>query len=433
MSFRLITYWLNVYILFLLLGGCSQKEHLQGKREGVLSSEEVGERNGNKDAAPVKVDKEVANREFSQPYMNAAHCYAPLKFSFPTTKAWSKKLDFEATKSAKITAGPVVANGRAFCADAGGIVYAFDAKSGRELWRRSVTIAGKDGQTGMAIACDDSDHLIVASCFSECFSLDCKNGKINWRIKLPAPAKGDAITIRDGQIFLMCSNSSLQVVNIESGKLLWSHSGITANSIFLGGAGAAVVDGVVYLAYPSGEIYALLMETGAVVWESVFPKFSIGDAIQAFTHPKASPVIKDGIAYFVAANEQTAAFDARTGQRLWIKDYGSIQTPIVSGNSIFVLNPRSELVCLNRLTGCLRWKTVLDNRNKHDWYGMVLLKDQILCISPEGVFTLISVKDGTVKQINASVNNVSVNPVIADSMLYILSDNGELSAYRTDK
>lgn len=422
-------YLLRVCIVSLLLGGCSEKEPLRGTRENILLSEAVGEQENAIDKSQVIVDEEIANATFPQPYMNAAHCYNPLKLSTSATKLWSAKLDFEATKSIKMVAAPVIADGKVFCIDAGGIVYAFNSKTGDEIWRKSVTIAGKDGQTGAAIAYDNG-CLIVSSCFSECFSLNAKTGDINWRIKLPASCKGDSITISDGRVFLMCSNSTLQVIDIENGKLLWTHSGITSDSVFLGGAGVAVSDGVAYFAYPSGEIFALLVETGTPIWESAFPKFSISNAAQAFTHPKASPVVKDGVVYFVAANEQTAAYNAKTGERLWIKDYGGVQTPIVSGNSIFVFNSRSELVCLNRLTGNLRWKSVLDIKNKHDWYGMVLLKNHILTISPEGNLAFVSVKSGKIEKLEVTGEGVTVNPIIADSALYILSSDGEISAYK---
>lgn len=425
---------LKVCLVPLVLIGCSEKESLKGVRESVLSSDVVGEHIENIDKSPVLVDAEVYNRVYMQPFMNSAHCYAPLKFAIITDpqEIWTAGLDFEATKSIKITASPIVADGKVFCIDAGGVVYAFDAETGEQLWRKSSTIAGKDGQTGTAIAYDKG-HLIVATCFSEAMSLNPKTGALQWRIKLPASSKGDAITISEGRVFFMCANSSLQVVDIDNGKLLWSHSGIASESAYLGSSAVAVDGGMVYVAYPSGEIFALLVETGATIWESAFPKFSVSNAASAFTHPKASPVVKDGIVYFVAANEQTAAFDAKTGTRLWIKDYGGLQTPIVSGNSIFVINARSEMVCLNRFTGDLRWRSVLDDQHKNDWYGTVLLKDRILALSPAGEMLFISLKDGKITRtgINVGSRGISVNPIIADTTLYILSNDGDLSAYKS--
>lgn len=430
---------LPVLSALLLLGGCGDdKKPLKGARESILSSDDLDE-SGKVlvDKTPVVLDAEVANANFPQPFQNSAHYYAPLKFSLRSLKTgaglhqlWSTRLDYEGTQAFKMIAAPVVADGKVFCIDAGGIVYAFNAKTGAEIWRRSITIIGKEGQIGAALAYD-SGRLVVSSSFSECFCLNAKNGRINWRIRLPANCKGDAITISEGRVFLVCSNSTLQVVDIDDGRTLWTHSGMTSDSLFLGSSAAAVSDGIVYVTYPSGEIFALMVELGAPVWEASFPKFSLSNAAQAFTHPKASPVVKNGVVYFMAANEQTAAFDAKSGKRLWIKDYGGVQTPVVSGNSIFVFNSQSELVCLNRFTGALRWRTVLDKNDRLDWYGMTLVKDHLLCVSPKGRVSFVSAKTGkVVKALEGVGSDVGVNPVIAEGILYMLSGNGELAAYK---
>ncbi|MDR2646236.1 MAG: PQQ-binding-like beta-propeller repeat protein [Holosporaceae bacterium] len=423
-------------ILGLLLAGCSSKEVLKGTREELIVSEASREIKMGNDFSPVVAESLMEiNSQFTQAHFNSSHCYAPLHF--PTTLAtefWKSSLDFESTPALKMTASPVVAEGKVFCIDAAGIVYAFDQNTGKRLWRRSVTLAGKDGQIGGAIAYDDS-RLIVTSSFAEGFSLDARDGPILWRIKLPAPCKGDGLTIHNGKAFIMCSNSSVHCVDISGGKILWSHSGMIADTTFLGSSGIAVEDGVVCFAYPSGEVYALLEETGSVIWDAMLSKFSLTNASNAFSHPRASPVVKDGVAYFVSANEQTTAFDIKSGKQLWRNDYGGIQTPIVSGNSIFVFNSKSEVVCLNKNTGKKRWLAKLTTEEKElaDWYGMILIKDHLLMISPSGRVIFLSVYDGKIKKtvnIGDEEDVVSVNPVIADGIMYVLLNCGKIVAYK---
>ncbi|MDR0968809.1 MAG: PQQ-binding-like beta-propeller repeat protein, partial [Holosporaceae bacterium] len=233
----------------------------------------------------------------------------------------------------------------------------------------------------------------------------------------------------------MCSNSSLHKIDIASGKILWSHSGMIADSTFIGSASPAVEDGVVYFAYPSGEVFALFEETGAVVWDAMLSKFSLTNASRAFTHPRACPVVKDGVVYFVSANEQTTAFNAKDGKLLWRNDFGGVQTPIVSGNSVFVFNSRSELVCLNKDTGKKRWLTTLtkDEKALANWYGMILAKDRIIMISPSGSMLFVSPIDGKIKKVvdlNAGSEGISVNPTIADGAMFIPLNCGKIAAYK---
>jgi hypothetical protein len=52
-------------------------------------------------------------------------------------------------------------------------------------------------------------------------------------------------------------------------------------------------------------------------------------------------------------------------------------------------------------------------------------------LSPRGELYFVSAYDGKVKKVTKiNEEGVSVNPVIANSTMYILGDGGELSAYR---
>ncbi|MDR1551254.1 MAG: PQQ-binding-like beta-propeller repeat protein [Holosporaceae bacterium] len=419
----------------LLLVGCSSKVSLKGKREELIVAEVDSDRIHDKDSTPVEIDSgEERNNEYVQPYFSPSHCYLPLVFSPTPTEQWRSKLDFEATNEIRMTAGPVVAEEKVFCMDAAGIIYALDQKTGKRLWRMSTTLVGKNGQIGGALAYSNG-ILIVTSSFAEGFGLDATNGKIRWRIKLPAACKGDGLTISNGKAFALCGNSSLHCLDINSGKILWSHVGMIPEASFIGSASVAIDNNIVYCIYPSGEIFSLLEETGSVIWEAMLSKFSLTNAACSFLHPRACPVVKNGVLYTVSANAQTSAFDIRSGKRLWKNDFGGVQTPIVSGNSIFVFNSNSEVVCLNKDTGKKRWgkRFIKNSKDIFDWCSMVLLKDHLLIVSPSGDLIYLSVYDGSIKgtqKIDGSGSGISVNPAIANSVLYLLLNNGSVVAYK---
>ncbi len=422
---------LSLLAIGLVLSGCSSDEKLEGKREALIVSEVS---DIEKDFSPVVTEGEYANTEFTQAFQNATHGYAPLRLSPDIQEVWNVRLDFEASNEIKMTATPIVANGKVFCADAAGIIYAFNKNTGERLWRISSTVAGKDGQIGTALAYDNG-CLFVTSSFSECLALNADDGKILWRVKLPAPCKGDGITIADGKAFVMCDNSSLYVLSTANGKILWSHSGMKADSKFLGSSGVAVENGVVYLAYPSGEIFALSSDTGTQLWDATLSKYSLTNSAHTLLHPRACPVVKGNLVYFVAANSQTVALNKKTGQTVWKSDFGGVQTPSVSGNSIFIFNPMSELVCLDNQTGKMRWATRLQKAEEkvHNWFGQIMIKDYIVMVSPEGYMHFVSMKDGKVHrvlEIADEDDGVAVSPAVADGMMFIPLNCGRIAAYK---
>ncbi|MBO4405234.1 MAG: PQQ-binding-like beta-propeller repeat protein [Alphaproteobacteria bacterium] len=406
----------------LVLAGCSSKEPLEGVRKDMILSEVQQDEI---DDTPVVLDQTSVNLNKNLKLL------------------WSSDLEYGCSKSLRMASSVAVGNGKVFCIDAGGLVYAFDAKSGEKIWKKTTTIKGKDGQVGGALSYSDG-KLVVTSSFAEAFAFDESNGEILWRIKLPACCKGDGITIADGKVYMLCDNSSLQVVDIQDGKLLWSHSGMIMDTTYLGSAGVVVRDDVVYLSYPSGEVFALL-GNGSVLWSSMLSKFSFVNAGESFSHPRACPIMKDNLIYFTSANRQITAFDAGSGNVVWKKDFGGLETPLVSGNSLFVLDSSADLVCLNKDNGKVRWTCRLKVRGGDNsgwfgrsevpsaWFGPIQTSDGVAVLSSNGTLVMVSAEDGSIKssrQVGDFDQGITARPIISENMLYLTANDGTVLAYK---
>ncbi len=57
------------------------------------------------------------------------------------------------------------------------------------------------------------------------------------------------------------------------------------------------------------------------------------------------PVIDRGVVYAISQSGLMAAFSVNTGERLWSRDIGGIQTPWAAGDYVYVLdnNNRADL------------------------------------------------------------------------------------------
>lgn len=401
-------------VLGFVLIGCSGKEPLTGIRKDIILSEVQKDE---MDDTPVVMDQSSSVLGKNLQLL------------------WQSSMDYESSESLRMIAPVVFANGKIFSFDAGGLVYAFDAETGKQIWRKTTTLKGKDGQVGGAISYGDG-KVIVTSSFSEAFAFDENNGEMLWRIKLPACCKGDGITIADGKVYMLCDNSSLQVVDIRDGKFLWSHSGMTMDTTYIGSAGVIVQDEIVYLAYPSGEVFALL-GNGSVLWSAMLSKFSFVNAGESFSHPRACPVIKGSLIYFTSANQQLTAFDTSSGTVVWRKDLGGLESPLVSGNSLFVQSSPSELVCVNKDNGKVKWTRKLKSGSNTvaEWLGPLQSGEDLLMLSSDGVLIRVSALNGSIKSfqhLNDFAQKVTARPIISGNTLYFVSDDGSVLAYRAE-
>ena len=422
----------SLSVIALLLVGCSSKKTLPGDRVDILFHEDSDQREILRDGSNVEISAAIKNNDCVQSGYNASHVYAPVVISSALKKLWSANFDFESTKDLKVLSSPIVANEKVCCLDAGGILYAFDKSSGKLLWRKSTTIRGKDGQVGGSLAYVDG-KIITSSSFAEAMAFDADSGEMLWRIKLSSPCKGDGITVSNGKAYVLCDNSTLHVIDVKNGKICWSHSGMNVNTTFVGSAAVAVKDGVAYVAYPSGEIFALL-ENGGELWSATMSKFSFVDAMQSFSHPRANVVACDNLVYVTNVNKQLIAYDSRSGTMKWKKNFGGFASPVVSGNSLFVLNEDSEIICYNKDSGARRWISSLSVMGDNiTWNGLILTSEGLAAVSDSGKLVFVSFDDGQIKKtirLDGAKSGVSVSPVVADEILYVPTDSGKLVAYK---
>ena len=70
--------------------------------------------------------------------------------------------------------------------------------------------------------------------------------------------------------------------------------------------------------------------------------------------------------------------------KLWTRDISSTQTPLVNGNSIFIVNRNEEIICLNILDGGTRWALPIDDElseyKKYIWLPPILINSKLLLV-----------------------------------------------------
>ena len=70
-------------------------------------------------------------------------------------------------------------------------------------------------------------------------------------------------------------------------------------------------------------------------------------------------MIDEGRVYAISAGGILAAFDIRTGQRLWDRDIGGLHSPWIAGRQLYQLTNDGQLVCVSADSGRIHWVTQL--------------------------------------------------------------------------
>jgi outer membrane protein assembly factor BamB len=431
-------------VVALTLAGCgwfdwfdSKKQPLPGERISVLSLDRRLEPDPDLAKIPITLPPARSNPDWPEAGGDASHMMGRLALPDHLTQAWRVSVGDGSSRYTRIIAQPVVAQGRVYAMDGGAQVGAWDAQSGQRLWQVDLKPQNTQGNGfGGGIAWW-KDRLYAATGYGQALALDPKSGKTIWKVAVPGPVHAPP-TVAEGRVFVITLDNQLITLSATDGKRLWTNNGIPETAGLLGGASAAVAGEIVVVPYSSGELYGLTIESGRLLWSDNLATTRTVDAVSALADIRGRPVIDRDRAFAISHSGRMVAIDVRRGDRAWEQEIGSSHGPWIAGDYVFVLADDNELACLTRADGRVRWVYQLPRwgspKSREDpieWAGPVLGGDRLIALSSQG--RMVSVSATTGKPLGAAQSLADadyVDPAIAGGTLYVLTDDGSLTAYR---
>jgi Ca-activated chloride channel family protein len=220
----------------------------------------------------------------------------------------------------------------------------FKTADGREGW-----VVRIPGGRPLATPAYSNGRLFVGGGYGshEFYAFDAKTGRMVWKTNTGDDGPSGAV-VEDGLVAFNTESCTLVVVDEKTGKLVWQE--------WLGDplmSQPAVSKGRLYMAYPKGQrggqhrgrvaqhapqqkpqaqeeagSHRLLcadLRTGKHIWERAIS----GDVISA-------PVVSDGKVYATTFDGTSYSFDGVTGELIWKKENAGTSAPVVVANEVVV-------------------------------------------------------------------------------------------------
>jgi outer membrane protein assembly factor BamB len=429
----------------LLLGACSSMKGwftegddlppLKGERISILQLQKELAPSEAAQQTPVALPAAWANVFWPQPGGYPSHAMGHLALGGNLKEAWSASIGDGGDRRDPLISQPIVADGMVFTIDTEGSVTAFGTKNGARKWRSSSVDKGTErtGGIGGGIAYA-SGRLYVTNGYSQLTCFDAKTGKRIWRTPLPAPSQS-APTVIDDRVYLITLDNRLMVYSSIDGAALWSYAGVVETTGLLGSVSPAVDGSIAVLPQSSGEIFGLRVTDGQVLWQDNISTISHTGTLSSIADIRGLPVIDQGLVFASSYSGRMVALDKTSGQRVWQREIGSAQMPWAAGD-VFVITAEEQIVSLMRESGEIRWVSSLPRYDEDDkdepivWSGPVLAGGRLLAASSGGTLAEINPESGKIIRTTELPGPVFIPPVVADNTLFILTQTGELVAYR---
>lgn len=457
-----------VVLTAVALGGCAMfdtiggwfsgggsKSKLRGERISVMANAESISPDMEMKDVKVVLPPPYKNPDWPQPGGYATNALYHLEASGPLRQVWQADAGKGSDDDSRLTAPPVVADGKIFILDAQAHAFAFDAASGRRIWSDNLAEKGETnlwhtltlGAIGQDTSIDptkgfgggiayDKGAVYVTTGFGDVYALNATNGKQVWKTNLGVPIVNSPVAL-GGRVFVSSQDNHFVALAEADGRKLWDHQAIAESAGILESTSAAVAGDFVIAPYTSGELYALNVQNGRPAWSDTLTASGAPTALSELDDIAGRPVVDRDMVFAISHAGVMVAINLNSGERVWSRDIGGIQTPWAAGDFVYVTTTDDLLLCLARKDGRVKWMHQLQRWADPDskdgpitWAGPVLVSDRLLLVSSVGTAVSVSPYSGDLMGRTEIPAGAYIAPVVANETLYLLTNDAELVALR---
>lgn len=386
--------------------------------------------------APITLPAPRANDNWAQPGGEPNNSPGNLAFGGAANVVWNADAGTGSGSVGRLTARPIVYDGRVYTLDAEGTVSAFSTSGGSAIWRTSLkpqreksgswfSLGGgsSGGGFGGGLAVDGG-RLYAASGYGNVVAIDPQNGKAIWEKQLEAPVRSSPTAVGDRVYVIALDGRFFCLAGVDGGEL-WSVRGLPQQASLINNASPAVDGDIVVVPYPSGDLVALKVADGSSAWSENLARTRTTSQVASMSDA-ARPAIDGGTVFAIGHAGRMVATQAASGERLWSINVPGTQTPWVAGGSVFVVDTQGQLMALSRQDGKTQWTTKLPGNAA--WAGPTLAGDHLWLTSTSGALVSVEATTGRIAAQKELGSAIYIAPVVAQGRMYVLTDSAKLIA-----
>ena len=427
----------------LALSGCgifrkgAPKTPVLGDRVSVLTNElnvQVDPALANE---PIALPAPIANTEWAQSGGNASKSMGHVALGAELGRAFTVSIGQGSSTTGRLASWRVAAAGRVFTIDTNATVRPFDAQTGAEVWRtRFGTEKGNDAALYGGGVAFDGGRIYATNGLGYVAALDASNGGIVWQVRPGGPLRGEP-TVASDTVYVMSQDNQIYSLKTADGTTNWSNAAALEIAGVFGTAAPSYASGTVVAGFSSGELNAYRYENGRLVWQDALQRTSITTSVSSLSDIDADPVIDSGQVIALGQGGRMVALELNTGQRTWEINVAGISTPWVAGDWVFVVTHQAQLLTVRRTDGKIKWinlrpqfQKAKSKRGLITYVGPVLAGGRLIVAGSNGALVNVDPITGAFQSQTDIGEGVSLQPVVANSTLYVLDDSGRLHAFR---
>ena len=306
-----------------------------------------------------------------------------------------------------------------------GTILQFDNNS-KLVWKKNYYTKSEKKLDPILQFANNNQFLIVADNLTKYYKLNLDTGDIIWSKKNLAPFNSQ-IKIYKDRFFVVDFTNTLRCFSLKDGKELWNFQTETPLIRSQKRLSIVIVDEVVYFNNSLGDISAVNLKDGGLIWQLPTQSNIIYES--AFSLETSDIIAdKDGL-FFSNNNNQFFSVDIKSGTFNWENTVNSNLRPTLIDNFLISVSLEGYLVVIDKITGnIIKVTDVFKNFNPKKRKeilptGFIVGRKNIYLSTNIGRLLIIDIKSGkTISTLKIDKDKIS-RPFVSNQNLYLAKDN----------
>ena len=306
-----------------------------------------------------------------------------------------------------------------------GTILQFDENS-KLIWKKNYYTKTEKKLDPILQFANNDKYLIVADNLTKYYMLDLTNGNLVWSRRNLAPFNSQ-IKIYKDRFFIIDFTNTLRCISMKDGKEIWNFR--TESSFIRSQKKLSMVikDGVIYFNNSLGDISAINMDDGGLLWQ--LPTISNIIIDSSFSLETSDIIADENNLFFSNNKNQFFSIDRKSGNFEWVNKVNSNVRPTLVGNFLITVSLEGYLIVIDKITGnIIKVTDVFDkfNPKKRDKIfptGFVVGLKNIYLSTNIGRLLIIDIKSGKTTTILKVDSEKISRPFILGKNLYLVKDN----------
>jgi outer membrane protein assembly factor BamB len=323
-----------------------------------------------------------------------------------------------------LTLKPVIVEQQLFAASYDGVLDAINLGTGALVWRTQTEqhySSGIFADNGLLFVATDDAHLLA---------IQQSNGQLVWSVLTSTQVLATPY-VANGIVLVHAIDGTLTAYSEKDGHQLWQYKENVPDLVLHLSSEPQVVGSYVICGFASGKVAVLNLTNGQVIWEHQVAQAQGSTIVERMVDVDITPeVAVPGMVYVVDFQGNLQALNIENGNLIWEHHLSAYAGLTADQKALYVVDSQSHVWAFDQQTGAVLWQQ--EALALRGLTGPVVVGDALAVADAQGYVFWLSLSDGHfLGMTREALGSIAIAPLSdTQKRVYVYAKSGRLEAYK---